>query len=154
MTKYPDAKVLDIAAQLGDPVSAPILDVGAGTGRNTLPLARLGNPVDVVELTPEFTEQIQAVATAEGLAINITQDGYEPDQIAATTTASAASTASAANTASTASTASTIATQSNIAGIVSTNNDYGIAATTAIASTTATTAIGIAATIAATIATH
>jgi SAM-dependent methyltransferase len=38
-----------------------------------LPLARLGNPVDVVELTPEFTEQIQAVATAEGLAINITQ---------------------------------------------------------------------------------
>lgn len=71
--KYPDAKVMNIAAQLGDPASVPILDVGAGTGRNTLPLARLGHAVDVVELTPEFTEQIQAAATAEGLAVNITQ---------------------------------------------------------------------------------
>lgn len=64
---------MNIAAELGDPATVPILDVGAGTGRNTLPLARLGHPVDVVEITPEFTKQIQAAATAEGLAINITQ---------------------------------------------------------------------------------
>ncbi|NJM28203.1 MAG: class I SAM-dependent methyltransferase, partial [Pseudanabaena sp. RU_4_16] len=39
--KYPHAKVLQVAAKLGNPKLARILDVGAGLGRNTIPLARL-----------------------------------------------------------------------------------------------------------------
>lgn len=71
---HPDAKVLAIAAELGqERVSAPILDVGAGTGRNSLPLARLGHPVDAIELTPIFAQKLSATAVAEGLPIKVTQ---------------------------------------------------------------------------------
>ena len=52
--QYPDAKVMALAAELGNPALAPILDVGAANGRNTFPLAQLGFPVDAVELSPEF----------------------------------------------------------------------------------------------------
>lgn len=71
---HPDAKVMDVAAQMNqDPATTPVLDVGAGTGRNTLPLARLGYLVHAVELTPAFVEQIQAVVNAEGLPVVVTQ---------------------------------------------------------------------------------
>jgi SAM-dependent methyltransferase len=71
--KYADAKVMAIAAQLGEPKKAPILDVGAGTGRNTLPLARLGHPVDAIEITPVFAEKISAAATVENLPVQVIQ---------------------------------------------------------------------------------
>ncbi|MEG3935586.1 class I SAM-dependent methyltransferase [Microcoleus sp. T3_B1] len=70
---HPDAKVIAIAAELGEPGKAPILDVGAGPGRNSLPLARLGHSVDAIELTPIFAEKLSAAATAENLPINVTQ---------------------------------------------------------------------------------
>jgi SAM-dependent methyltransferase len=49
---HPDAKLVDLAKSLGEPKDVPVLDVGAGTGRNTLPLAAAGFPVDAVELAP------------------------------------------------------------------------------------------------------
>ena len=70
---HPDAKVIAIAAELGEPGKAPILDVGAGPGRNSLPLARLAHPVDAIELTPIFAEKLSSAATAENLPINVTQ---------------------------------------------------------------------------------
>jgi 2-polyprenyl-3-methyl-5-hydroxy-6-metoxy-1,4-benzoquinol methylase len=77
---HPDAKVMAIAKELGDPASAKILDVGAGPGRNTIPLARVGFPVDALELTPVFAEQISNTATAEGLNIGtIVGDVLDPN---------------------------------------------------------------------------
>ncbi len=70
---YPDAKVIAIAAELGEPGKAPILDLGAGTGRNSLPLARLGHSVDAIELTPIFAEKLSSAATAKNLPVNVTQ---------------------------------------------------------------------------------
>jgi SAM-dependent methyltransferase len=49
----------------------PVLDVGAGTGRNTIPLAQAGYPVDAVELTPEFVQQIQSQARDLGLPVRV-----------------------------------------------------------------------------------
>ena len=71
---HADAKAIATAAQLNsNPGKTPILDVGAGTGRNTLPLARLGYLVHAIELTPEFVQQIQGAANAEGLPVVVTQ---------------------------------------------------------------------------------
>jgi 16S rRNA A1518/A1519 N6-dimethyltransferase RsmA/KsgA/DIM1 with predicted DNA glycosylase/AP lyase activity len=42
-----------------DPTTHRVLDIGGGTGRNTLALARRGHPVDVVEMTPKFAELIR-----------------------------------------------------------------------------------------------
>lgn len=72
---HPDAKVMAVAKEeLGqDPSSTPVLDVGAGTGRNTLPLARLGYLVHAIELTPAFVHQIQGSANGEGLPVVVTE---------------------------------------------------------------------------------
>lgn len=68
---HPDAKLLDVAASFGEPSQVPVLDVGAGTGRNTIPLAQVGHPVDAVELTPEFVEQIKSTAQDSGLPVRV-----------------------------------------------------------------------------------
>ena len=70
---HPDAKVMAIAATLTEPSNAPILDVGAGTGRNTMPLARRGHPVQALELTPAFAQQILIDAQKENLPVGVTQ---------------------------------------------------------------------------------
>lgn len=67
----PDARVCALADEAIDPRSFRILDIGAGTGRNALPLARRGHPVDVVELTPKFAEIIRSQARQEGLDVRI-----------------------------------------------------------------------------------
>ena len=64
-----DGKVLDLAARCLDPEAAPALDLGAGTGRNALPLARAGHPTHAVELTAAFVTTIRETAAAEGLPI-------------------------------------------------------------------------------------
>jgi len=66
---YPDAKVMSIAAELSDR-TAPILDIGSGPGRNTLPLAKLGHPVDALELAPIFVDQLRTLS--DRLPINVT----------------------------------------------------------------------------------
>lgn len=76
---HPDAKVMAIAAQLGEPKTTPILDIGAGTGRNTIPLAKLGHPVDALELTPAFIEKLTAEVNNQNLPVKVFQgDILEP----------------------------------------------------------------------------
>ncbi|HKU38073.1 MAG TPA: methyltransferase domain-containing protein [Polyangiales bacterium] len=55
----PDAKVLSLARALGPANQVAVLDVGAGTGRNTLPLARAGYRVDAVELAPSLASVLR-----------------------------------------------------------------------------------------------
>ncbi|HEY2410008.1 MAG TPA: class I SAM-dependent methyltransferase [Polyangiaceae bacterium] len=50
----PDAKVMELASSLGPPEEVPVIDIGAGTGRNTIPLAQAGFPTDAVELAPSL----------------------------------------------------------------------------------------------------
>ena len=68
---HPDARVCALAAEFADPRAARVLDIGAGTGRNALALARRGHPVDAIELTPAFADTIRADAQREGLDIRV-----------------------------------------------------------------------------------
>jgi len=67
----PDARVLALANLALDPRACRILDIGGGTGRNTLALARRGHPVDVVEMTPKFADIIRADAERESLNVHV-----------------------------------------------------------------------------------
>jgi SAM-dependent methyltransferase len=67
--KHPDARVTAVVRAL--PVPTPVLEIGGGTGRNALPIARLGYPVDVVELTEEFSRAMIRRAEAERLPIQV-----------------------------------------------------------------------------------
>jgi SAM-dependent methyltransferase len=69
--KHADAKVLELAHSLGAPSEVPILDIGAGTGRNTLPLARAGFPADAVELTSALSTILRDEAAKEGLPVQV-----------------------------------------------------------------------------------
>ncbi|MCV7216627.1 class I SAM-dependent methyltransferase [Mycobacterium crocinum] len=69
----PDARVWSLSTEAADPRSFPILDLGAGTGRNALALARRGHPVDVVEMTASFAESIRAAAQSESLPVRVLQ---------------------------------------------------------------------------------
>jgi 2-polyprenyl-3-methyl-5-hydroxy-6-metoxy-1,4-benzoquinol methylase len=67
---HPDALICAFADRLGEPRTARILDIGAGTGRNALALARRGHCVDAVEVNAKFAESMAASAAQEGLAVN------------------------------------------------------------------------------------
>lgn len=67
----PDARVWSLAAETVSPRSFRVLDIGGGTGRNALALARRGHPVDVVELTPKFAEIIRTEAYQHLLAVRV-----------------------------------------------------------------------------------
>ena len=69
----PDARVWALAADADNPIAFPILDIGAGTGRNTLALARRGHPVDAVEMTEKFAGILRAEAQKESLGIRVIQ---------------------------------------------------------------------------------
>jgi len=71
--KHPDTKVMDLARSLGTPADVPVLDIGAGTGRNTLPLARAGFPADAVELSPDLAAILKKDAAEQGLAVTLYQ---------------------------------------------------------------------------------
>lgn len=68
---HPDARVLSLVETMSDPRVAPILDIGAGNGRNAIPLARRGHPVDAVEVTPRFVEQLQSAAEVDSLPLRV-----------------------------------------------------------------------------------
>lgn len=67
----PDARVWALAGEAKDPRTARVLDIGGGTGRNALALARRGHPVDVVELTPKFAEILRAEAYKHLLDVRV-----------------------------------------------------------------------------------
>jgi SAM-dependent methyltransferase len=69
----PDARVWALAHETADPTTHRVLDVGAGTGRNALALARRGHPVDVVEMTPKFADMIRSDAERESLNVRVIQ---------------------------------------------------------------------------------
>src|SRR5882757_8125698 len=69
----PDARVWNLATEAADAAAYPVLDIGGGTGRNTLALARRGHPVEVVEITPKFAEIIRAGAERESLNVRVIQ---------------------------------------------------------------------------------
>jgi cyclopropane fatty-acyl-phospholipid synthase-like methyltransferase len=67
----PDAKILAVAKQLGAPQGRRVLDIGAGTGRNSLALARRCFSVDAVEMTPKFAEILTTTAQQESLNVRV-----------------------------------------------------------------------------------
>jgi precorrin-6B methylase 2 len=69
----PDARVLALASEAADPTTHRVLDIGAGTGRNALALARRGYPVDAVEMTPKFADIIRSEAESESLGVRVIQ---------------------------------------------------------------------------------
>jgi SAM-dependent methyltransferase len=68
---HPDTKVMDLARSLGEAASVPVLDIGAGTGRNTLPLARAGHPADAVEFSPDLARILKADIESSGLGVRV-----------------------------------------------------------------------------------
>ncbi|HXN34342.1 MAG TPA: methyltransferase domain-containing protein [Polyangiaceae bacterium] len=72
---HPDAKVMDLARSLGTRRDIAVLDVGAGTGRNTIPLAKEGFRADAVELSPPLAEILRQDVKKQNLPIHV----YEGD---------------------------------------------------------------------------
>jgi len=66
-----DARVMAAAAEAASPAACPVLDIGAGTGRNALPLARRGHPVDAVELSGRFAALLREEAGRESLSVRV-----------------------------------------------------------------------------------
>jgi 2-polyprenyl-3-methyl-5-hydroxy-6-metoxy-1,4-benzoquinol methylase len=69
--KDPDARVWALSQELPNPKTARVLDIGAGTGRNSLALARRGHPVDAVEMTQKFADAIRLDANWETLDVRV-----------------------------------------------------------------------------------
>ncbi|MCE2726379.1 MAG: class I SAM-dependent methyltransferase [Planctomycetaceae bacterium] len=66
-----DARVTALAAEATTPAACPVLDIGAGTGRNALALARTGHPVDAVEMSGKFAAILREEAGRESLPVRV-----------------------------------------------------------------------------------
>ncbi len=69
--KYPDAKVMEVARSLGVPSRVRCLDLGAGTGRNAIPLAEEGFPTTAVELSEELAAILALEAKQRGVTLEV-----------------------------------------------------------------------------------
>ncbi|HYJ07352.1 MAG TPA: class I SAM-dependent methyltransferase [Polyangiaceae bacterium] len=79
--KHADAKAVDMARTLGTPSVVAILDVGAGTGRNSLPLARDGHPVDAVEPAPALVKILRESVETEKLPVGVVEGDILDEQL-------------------------------------------------------------------------
>ena len=76
----PDAKVMSMARALGPSAEVAVLDVGAGTGRNTLPLARAGFRVDAVELSSSLAALLRTELQNANVSAQVFEgDALDPD---------------------------------------------------------------------------
>lgn len=82
----PDARVWALAGETADPGTHRVLDIGAGTGRNALALARRGHPVDAIEMSSRLADIIRSEAERESLDVRVmkgdvfeTMDGVRSD---------------------------------------------------------------------------
>ena len=74
---HPDAKVMTLlASHSDDPAAHPVLDVGAGTGRNTIPIARAGFPTDAVELAPALAAELRKALDAASVAATVHESNF------------------------------------------------------------------------------
>lgn len=71
--EHPDAMVTSLLDNVAEPQSFHVLDIGSGTGRNALALARRGHPVDAVELSPKFVDILRRDAKLEKLDVRVLQ---------------------------------------------------------------------------------
>lgn len=73
--QHPDARLLAVVDELECSVEPrwPLLDVGAGDGRNAIPLARAGWTVDAVELADHFCQRLRQAAASEQLPVSVIQ---------------------------------------------------------------------------------
>ncbi len=78
----PDAKVTDLAASLGPPAEAPIMDIGAGTGRNIIALAKLGHPATAVEMSPALVEELKKDAATANVNVDVIAGNAIDDSLA------------------------------------------------------------------------
>jgi SAM-dependent methyltransferase len=69
----PDARVWALAGETADPSTCRVLDIGAGSGRNALALARRGHPVDAVEIAPKLAHIIRSEAERESLDVRVVE---------------------------------------------------------------------------------
>ncbi len=69
--RYPDAKAMTLAASLGEAAEVSVLDIGAGIGRNSLPLAKRGHPVAAVVTNSEAGNQLQQMARSRHLSVHL-----------------------------------------------------------------------------------
>ncbi|GFG75754.1 hypothetical protein MBOT_31190 [Mycobacterium botniense] len=67
----PDARVWALSGETADPHTHRVLDIGAGSGRNALALARRGHPVDAVEMAPKFAHMIRLEAERQALDVRV-----------------------------------------------------------------------------------
>ncbi|HEY3253746.1 MAG TPA: class I SAM-dependent methyltransferase [Polyangiaceae bacterium] len=78
----PDAMVVQMARALAETGPVRVLDVGAGSGRNTLPLARAQHQVDAIEPVPALAKQLRESAQAEQLAVRLFEQDVLQDESA------------------------------------------------------------------------
>src|SRR5215212_10034868 len=72
-TKAQEAAWSSALYRLLPPPPAHVLDVGAGTGALSLPLARLGYQVTALDLSPRMLERLRSRAVDEGLEVEIVE---------------------------------------------------------------------------------
>jgi SAM-dependent methyltransferase len=77
---HPDAKLMELSRSLGEPKDVPVLDVGAGTGRNTLPLVQAGFPTDAVELAAALAAVLRDEVSKTSANVRVFEgDALDPD---------------------------------------------------------------------------
>ena len=69
-------RIIEMYAALMDP-TLPVLDVGAGQGRNALYLARWGFSVDAIEPAPAGADAIARAAERDGTRVRVRTCGFE-----------------------------------------------------------------------------